>query len=86
MAPTAPQGEQDIVDQFDKWIESIRTLEAMKEECRLPDPFKVTALEQIMSVGQATLYFENTKIAGGSFAPRLQEAHLTPCLPNAGSI
>ena len=67
MAPSTPKAEQDIADQLDKWIESIRTLEAMKADYKLPDPFKVTALEQIMAVGQAKLYFENIKISGGSF-------------------
>ena len=32
MAPGTPKGEQDIADQLDKWIESIRTLEAMKAD------------------------------------------------------
>ena len=67
MAPSTPKAEQDIADQLDKWIESIRALEARKAKYKLPDPFKTTALEQIMAVGQAKLYFENIKIAGGSF-------------------
>ena len=39
----------------------------MKEEYKLHDMFKITALESIMAVGQAKLYFENIKIQGGGF-------------------
>ena len=67
MAPTTPKTEQDIADHLDKWIESIRTLENMRSEYKLQDPFKIIALEQIMAVGQAKLYFENIKINGGGF-------------------
>ena len=53
MAPTTPKTEQEIADHLDKWIESIRTLENMRSEYKLQDPFKIIALEQIMAVGQA---------------------------------
>ena len=53
MAPTTPKMEQEVADHLDKWIESIRTLENMRSEYKLQDPFKIIALEQIMAVGQA---------------------------------
>ena len=68
MAPSVPEAEHDIAEHLDKWMESVRTLENIKPEYKLQDPFKLIALEQIMAIGQAKLYFENVKIAGGDFA------------------
>ena len=51
MAPATPKAEHEIADQLDKWIESIGTLGNMRSEYKLQDPFKVIALEQIMTVG-----------------------------------
>ena len=42
-------------------------MENMKAEYKLQDPFKITALESVMAVGQAKLYFENVKIQSGGF-------------------
>ena len=67
MSPSTPKGEQDIADAMDRWIESARTLENMKPEYKLQDPFKVTALESLMSVGQGKIYFENLKAQGLEF-------------------
>ena len=67
MSPVTPKHEYEIADHLDKWIEAMRTMEGMKEEFKLQDPFKLIALEQIMAVGQARLFFENVKIAGGNF-------------------
>ena len=68
MAPTTPKAEHDLADHLDRWMESVRTLENLKPEYKLQDPFKLIALEQIMAVGQAKLYFESVKIAGGEFS------------------
>ena len=40
---------------------------------KVPDFFKVTALETIMSVGQARLYFDSIKSQGHDFDSLLQK-------------
>ena len=52
MTPTPPNTEGDIADSIDKWLETMRSLEEMKDEYKLSDPFKITALK-IMMVGRA---------------------------------
>ena len=37
-------------------------LEGMKDEYKLPDAYKITALEQIMGARQAKLYFESLRL------------------------
>ena len=58
MSPTTPKSESDIADAIDRWVDSGRVLENMKEEYKLQDIFKVTALEQLMNIGHAKLHFE----------------------------
>ena len=64
MSPPTPKKEQDVADAMDRWIESARTLENMKPEYKLQDPFEVTALESVMNIGQGKTYFENLKVQG----------------------
>ena len=58
MSPGAPKSESDIADAIDRWVDSGRVLENMKSEYKLADPFKITALEQLMNIGHAKLHFE----------------------------
>ena len=44
MSPTTPKTEAEIADAIERWVESGRTLEGLKQEYKLPDVFKVTAL------------------------------------------
>ena len=37
---------------LDRWVDAGRLLENMKVDDKLADPFKITALEQLMNVGQ----------------------------------
>merc|ERR1712015_487361 len=73
MSPTTPKTEADIADAIERWVESGRTLECLKQEYRLPDVFKVTALEQLMGVGQAKLHFESIKSQDADFDIMLQK-------------
>ena len=73
MAPSTPKSEAEIADHLEKWAESARVLETMKEEFKLPDGFKVTALERIMEVGQAKLHFESLKTQDLEFEELLQK-------------
>ena len=67
MSPATGQHEHEIADQLNQWMEAMRTMEGLKDEFKLQDPFKIIALEQIMAVGQPKLFFENVKISGGKF-------------------
>ena len=73
MSPTPPKTEQDIADAIEKWSDSAKILENMRAEYKLPDFFNVTALETLMSVGQAKLYFESIKGQGYDFEDMLQK-------------
>ena len=73
MSPTTPKAESDIADAIERWMESGRMLENLKQEYRLPEPFKVTALEQLMGVGQAKLHFESIKTMDMGFDSLLQK-------------
>ena len=73
MSPAPPKTEHDIADMIEKWSDSARMLENMKDEYKLPDFFKVTALETLMSIGQAKLYFESLKSQGIGFEDMLQK-------------
>ena len=48
-------------------------MRGLKQEYRLPEPFKVTALEQLMGVGQAKLHFESIKTMDMGFDSLLQK-------------
>ena len=50
--PTPPKTEGDVADSIDKWLETMRSLEEMKDEYKLSDPFNSTAIK-IMIVGRA---------------------------------
>ena len=73
MSPGTPKSEDLIADSLDKWIEAARNLEAIKEEYRLADPFKLAALEQMMNIGQAKLHFEHLAAQGLDFDDFLQK-------------
>ena len=73
MPPATPKNESDIADAIERWMESGRMLEGLKQEYRLPEPFKVTALEQLMGVGQAKLHFESIKTMDMGFDSLLQK-------------
>ena len=57
MSPAVPKNEADIADAIDRWVDSGRVLENMKADYKLADPFKITALEQLMGIGHAKLHF-----------------------------
>ena len=61
VSPTTPKHESDIADAIDRWVDSVRVLENMKEEFKLQDPVKITALEQLMNIGHAKLHFESLR-------------------------
>ena len=61
MSPATPKSEADIAAATERRMESGRMLEGLKQEYLLPEPFTVTALEQLMGVGQAKLHFESIK-------------------------
>ena len=65
MTPTPPKTEGDIADSIDKWLETMRSLEEMKDEYKLSDPFKITALK-IMMVGRAREHFEQIELKEGA--------------------
>ena len=83
MTPGTPKTEADIADAIEKWIESGRTLECLKQEYKLPEVFKITALEQIMAVGQAKLHFEGIKSSDVTLMSCCKSVGITPC--GAGS-
>ena len=47
MSPSTPKSEAEVADAIERWVESGRTLESLKSEYKLPDVFKITALEQL---------------------------------------
>ena len=51
MTPAPPKTEGEIADCIDKWLETMRQLEDMKDEYKLSDPFNITALN-VMTVGR----------------------------------
>jgi len=65
MTPTPPKTEGDIADSIDKWLETMRSLDEMKDEYKLSDPFKITALK-IMMVGRAREHFEQIELNEGA--------------------
>ena len=73
MSPSTPKIEAEIADAIERWLESGRLLESMKEDYKLPEVFKITALEQIMAVGQAKLHFETLKSQDMEFDDMLQK-------------
>ena len=62
MTPITPKHESDIADAIDKWIESVRNLAAIKEEYNMQIPFRFVALEHIMNVGNARMFYENARM------------------------
>ena len=58
MNPTAPKSEEGIADAIDKWKEQIRVVEAMGDQYKLPDVYKIAALKTLMAVGKAKEYFK----------------------------
>ena len=73
MSPATPKAESEIADAIERWMESGRMLESLKQEYKLPDVFKITALEQLMAVGQAKLHFESIKSQDVDFDVMLQK-------------
>ena len=67
MSPTTPKSEGDIADAIERWVEAARVLENLKQEYKLPNPYKITALESLMNVGQAKLHFESIKAQEDDF-------------------
>ena len=55
MSPTTPKTEAEIADAIERCVEAARTLESLKPEYKLSEPYKVTALESLMNVGQGKL-------------------------------
>ena len=51
MSPTTPKSEAEVADAIERWVEAGRILENPKPEYKLPEPFKITVLEQLMNVG-----------------------------------
>ena len=62
-----PETEADIAEAIDKWIELGRTVESQGEDHKLGPYYKMIALEQLMSVGQAKLHLENMKMLDEDF-------------------
>ena len=57
MSPAEPKSEAAIADAIDKWREQMRVLEGLGPQYKLADPFKRTALRQLM-MGKAKDHFD----------------------------
>ena len=73
MSPTTPKSEAEIADAIERWVEAARVLEGLKPEYKLPEPYKITALESLMNVGQGKLHFETLKAQDEDFDELLQK-------------
>ena len=73
MSPTTPKTEAEVADAIERWVEAARVLENLKPEYKLPEPYKITALESLMNVGQGKLHFEGIKAQDVSFDDLLQK-------------
>merc|ERR1712175_15066 len=67
MPPATPKTEAEVADAIERWVEAARVLENLKPEYKLPNPYKITALESLMNVGQAKLHFESIKAQEDDF-------------------
>merc|ERR1711873_384768 len=63
----------EIADAIERWVEASRVLENLKQEYKLPNPYKITALESLMNVGQAKLHFETIKAQEDDFDELLKK-------------
>ena len=73
MSPITPKNEAEVADAIERWVEAARTLEGLKPEYKLPEPFTITALEQLMNVGQGKLHFESIRAMESDFDVLLQK-------------
>ena len=73
MNPSTPNHEHEIADAIDKWVEAKRNLAAIKAEYQLATPFLFVALECIMNVGNAKMFYEDARIRTNDFQELLDK-------------
>ena len=73
MSPAIPKTEAEVADTIEGWVDAGSTFEGIELEYRRPEPFKITALEQLRGVGQGKLHFETLKSQDMGFDELLQK-------------